>query len=148
MGRKIRKIGRKGKKSVGRKVRVLRTHGQIPSDPSVVFEISSGYQGVKQVKEFAEIEKVTMSLKVLEKQRSKGGHLTIEEIQDVLENPDGIYYDGDRESWLYSQYKDRTRRVVIKIEKQSTVHRIATAHVMSNRAFEGQIEGMKLIWKA
>ena len=68
MTKKERKIGRRRRKVTIRKLTSRRI-----SDPAIELNISTGYQGVKKVKELAEIEKVTINQKVLKKLRLKGG---------------------------------------------------------------------------
>ena len=154
MGRKIRKIGRKGKmnnkrRSLSvRKVKIHRIKSDTNSNPVIVFELTAGYQGVKGVKELAEIKKVTLNQGVYHKLKAKGGHLSIEQIREVLETPDVIYYDGVQETWFYVSGKSG-KKVVVIIEPLGNAHRIATAHVISLKDFLNDVQkaGMKIIWE-
>ncbi len=136
MTKKIRKIGVGSQKNhIYRKIIDRKLKPKRDQHPTVEFRINIEYQGVKKIKELAELERVTISRKTLEKLSMKKGHLSVNEIRDVLKDPDGIYYkqNGKEEVWFFVNEMSNTKKVVVVIERMNKKHRISTAHILKNK---------------
>ena len=149
MGKKIRKLGRRKNYTRRRKVTVRKIAPRRMSDPVIELNISTGYQGVKKVRELLDFHKVTISQKTFKKLEIKPGHLSIKEIQLVLQDPDGIYYKNKdkEECWFFVVGKEKTKKVVVIIEKLDTQHRISTAYILYNNEFQKRVKELQLVWE-
>jgi len=148
MGKKIRKIGRRGRKNKRITKIIIKDNVLRSSDPIIRFRFSNGFQGVKHIGELNNLEEITLNKKVHNKLIKKEGHLTIEDIRDILDSPDGIYKKPENtETWFFVKNESHAKRVVVIIEKQGKSHRVATAYIMSLKEFEKKTKNMILIWE-
>ncbi len=149
MGKKIRKLGGRKRRGSRKVRRIIIRNTTSPSDIKVIYKYNEGFQGVRSVRELLDLDEVTVNQKVYSKLMSKPGHLSLSEIQKILENPEGIYKsNGDKtETWFFVSSSSKVKRVVVIIEKDSKSHRLATAYMMSKSDFDKLIENMDLIWK-